>query len=464
MRAAAIAHASQRIAQALELKQLVHEMRLLRATILHLLLREESAEQASEGGGGMAGRVVELARLNEGLDFAISDAIEHFVNERERLIGEASEREAALARESNERKSEFLAVLSHELRNPLAPIHNALYILECTEPGSEQSTHARDVIRRQVVHLTRLVDDLLDTTRISRGKIALSRERCDLREVVRSTCDDHRTTFERRRLALRLDVPAAPVWIDGDPIRIAQVVSNLLQNAAKFTRPPGGVSVAVRSSERRAALHVSDEGAGMEPSMLERIFEPFVQGPQGIAPEDGGLGLGLALVKALVQLHGGSVAARSGGAGRGSEFIVELPVAAAPAPPKRQQERRSLAGPSRLVLIIEDNIDAADTLAQVLELRGHRARVAYDGMSGMALARELKPDAILCDVGLPDVDGYEVAHTLRSNGDLPSTRLIALTGYAQQADRARAKGAGFDAHLPKPLPLEELTALLSRDA
>jgi signal transduction histidine kinase len=320
--------------------------------------------------------VTELARLNTGLDYAITDAVEYFVEVRERRLLDTN-REAQLAREADQRKSEFLAVLSHELRNPLAPIHNALHILGRTAPGSEQGQRARDVIHRQVVHLTRLVDDLLDSTRISRGKMELHRERFDLREVVRDTSDDHRAIFEQRAVALRLEVPAGPVWIDGDPTRISQVLGNLLQNAAKFTRAAGSVSIAIHTSEGRAALHVRDDGAGMEKAVIERAFEPFVQGPQGSARQAGGLGLGLTLVKGLVELHGGSVSAHSGGAGTGSEFVVDLPLA--PVPPIRGALTRA---PPRLVLIIEDNVDAAETLAEVLAFYGHHPRIAHDGTSG----------------------------------------------------------------------------------
>ncbi len=462
MRAAAVAHAAARLDQAFQVSQLIHEVRLLRVTLLRLLLAAESRQQEREGGLGVEDRVIELARLNTGLDYAITDAVEHFVAERERRLLDAANREAKLERESSQRKSEFLAVLSHELRNPLAPVHNALHVLDRAAPGSEQAQHARDVIHRQLAHLTRLVDDLLDSTRISRGKIELQRERFDLRDVVRGTSDDHRAIFERRGLALRLEIPAGPVWIDGDPTRMSQVLGNLLQNAAKFTPAGGSVSVAIHARNGRAALHVRDEGAGMEPAVLERVFEPFVQGPQGSARQTGGLGLGLALVKGLVELHGGSVSAHSGGPGSGSEFVVDLPLADPPS--ARPPAHGSPRAPPRLVLIIEDNVDAAETLAQALAIEGHHPRIAHDGRSGIALALELKPDVVLCDLGLPDIDGYEVARALRSNGNLPRTRLVALSGYAQPEDRQRAKSAGFDAHLPKPAPMSELNDILAGNA
>ena len=302
------------------------------------------------------------------------------------------------------------------------------------------------------------MDDLLDISRIEHGKIALHRERFDLRDVVRSTCDDHRALVEQRGQTLRLEVVAGPVWIDGDPTRIAQVVSNLLHNASKFTPAGGTLSIAIEVKNRRAVLHVWDDGVGMEQAEVEAVFEPFMQGEQDSARQKGGLGLGLALVKGLVELHGGSVSARSGGANCGSEFTVELPLAP-PSPDTPRQE--SAASPSRLVLIIEDNVDMGDTLAQVLELNGHRVRVARDGKSGIALALELQPDVIFCDIGLPDMDGYEVARELRKSGRLPSTRLVALSGYAQHEDRNRSKEAGFDAHIAKPPTFEELNKVLA---
>ena len=389
MRFAAVAHADQRLEHGFQLKQLIHEIRLLRATILRLLLNAEALEDTGDT-AAIAARVIALARLNTGLDMAVADVVEHFTAERERRIQKLADREIEQARQSDARKTAFLAVLSHELRNPLAPILHGLHIFERAEPGSEQSLRARDVIRRQTRHLTRLVDDLLDLTRISHGKIQLHRERFDLRDVVRATCDDHRSLVEQRDLVLRLEVAAGPVWIDGDPTRIAQVLSNLLQNAAKFSAVGGTIHVLVAVNDHRVSLHVRDDGIGIEQAVIERIFEPFEQAQQRTARQQSGLGLGLALVKGLTELHGGSVSAHSAGPGRGSEFVVELPVAL---PSGAKTVAETAPSPSRLVLIIEDNIDNGDTLAQVLEFGGHRTRVARTGKSGIALAQELKPDS-----------------------------------------------------------------------
>jgi signal transduction histidine kinase len=369
-------------------------------------------------------------------------------SERERLL-ESLRLSKDQLEDADRRKNEFLAVLSHELRNPLSPIRNSIYLLERAAPGSEQAVRAREVLRRQTEHLTRIVDDLLDVTRISRGKIDLQRKRLDLREIVRRTCDDRRSEFEGSGVVLRVEHHAGPLWVDADPTRIAQIVGNLLHNAVKFTPAGGTVAVGMRARQGRGELSVRDDGIGMEPSQVERMFEPFAQADHGIARSSGGLGLGLALVKGLVELHGGSVYARSEGLGRGAEFVVSLPLTAAEA----AAEARPGAAPpalARLVLVIEDNVDAGQTLAEILEMQGHRVRVARDGRSGVALARELRPDVVLCDIGLPDLDGYEVARSLRADDALRGTRLVALSGYAQPEDRERARQAGFDAHVAKP--------------
>ncbi|OFX21677.1 MAG: hypothetical protein A2V77_14495 [Anaeromyxobacter sp. RBG_16_69_14] len=363
---------------------------------------------------------------------------------------------------ADRRKSEFLAVLSHELRNPLAPICNGLNLLDHAPPGSEQAARAKAVIGRQVGHLTTLVDDLLDVTRISRGKINLDRARVDARDVVRRTCEDHRAVFDRRGVALRIDLPAGPVWIDADATRISQVLGNLLQNAVKFTPAHGSTAVAVAAVNGRAEIRVRDDGIGIDPELLGRVFEPFTQSECGLARTQGGLGLGLALVRGLVELHGGSVGAVSEGANRGSEFVVRLPLAASPEEVHVRAPRRRVAR-ARCVLVVEDFLDSGQALADVLALGGHRVHVATDGRAGIAKALEVKPDVVLCDIGLPDLDGYQVARALRAEASLRSTYLVALSGYAQAEDVRRSLDAGFDAHLGKPAPLDQLHALLASE-
>ena len=362
-------------------------------------------------------------------------------------------------READRRKSQFLAVLSHELRNPLAPIRNSLFLLGRAAPGSDEAERARQVIDRQTQHLTRLVDDLLDMTRISHGKIELHRKPLDLGEVVRRTCDDHRSLLEQRGVGLVLE-ELGPVWVDADETRIAQVIGNLLQNALKFTPRGGTTAVTVGIDRGEATVRVRDSGTGIEPGQVHRMFEPFAQADSSLAHPHGGLGLGLALAKGLMELHGGSVVGRSEGLGRGSEFTIRLPQGA-PRAAATAARRPAPAPAGQLVLLIEDNADAAQTLAEVLDVSGYRVHVALDGRTGIACARKLVPDVVLCDIGLPDLDGYEVARTLRSDASLRSARLIALTGYAQPEDCARAMEAGFDAHLAKPASIDELQDLIA---
>jgi signal transduction histidine kinase/CheY-like chemotaxis protein len=383
------------------------------------------------------------------------------VAERERLMESLRESKRQLE-DTDRRKDEFLATLSHELRNPLAPIRNSIHVLERAEPGSERAVRSKEVLRRQTEHLTRLVDDLLDVTRVSRGKIELQRQRVDLREIVRKASDDLGSEFVREGVVLRVASGAGPVWVDADATRLAQVVGNLLQNAVKFT-PAGGavdVAVAVAPTGDVASLRVRDEGIGMAPGEVERMFEPFAQADHAPGRGKGGLGLGLALVRALVELHGGTVRGRSDGLGRGSEFVVTLPRAVAE--PAAARPGGSAAGRARrVVLVIEDNPDVGRSVADLLELDGHCVRVARDGRGGLALAHELRPDVVLCDIGLPDLDGYEVARALRRDEGLRRTRLVALSGFAQEEDRRRAREAGFDAHVAKPPDPEELASLVA---
>jgi signal transduction histidine kinase/CheY-like chemotaxis protein len=367
-------------------------------------------------------------------------------------------RAAAELRESDRRKSAFLAVLSHELRNPLGPIANAIRLLERVPPGSEQAMRARAVIERQTAQLTRLVDDLLDLTRIERGKVELKPEVVDLREIVRRTCDDYRDTFEQRGVELHVTAPARAVTVRGDSARLTQVMGNMLSNAVKYTLSGGTVTVVVGQAAGRAEFRVRDTGIGVASEQLDHVFEPFAQVDQGLARTAGGLGLGLSLVKGLVEMHGGTVAGASAGPGRGAEFVVTLPLAAPAANSPRAEVRKP---PSRSIVIIEDNADGAATLAELLALDGHQVEVANDGRSGMELVRRVRPHIVFCDIGLPDLSGYEVARALRGDEALRATRLVALSGYAQPEDRERSREAGFDAHLAKPIGIDEVNAVLA---
>jgi PAS domain S-box-containing protein len=367
-------------------------------------------------------------------------------------------------RQTDRQKAEFLAVLSHELRNPLAPIRNSLHLLERAPPGSDLAGRAREVLNRQTEHLTRLVDDLLDVTRISRGKVELQCSRVDLRDVVHDTAEDLRAVFDARGVSLCVELAAGDVTVHGDPVRLSQVLANLLNNAAKFTPAGGTVTVGLSAQHGAAVLSVRDTGEGMEPDEIERMFQPFAQARQGIARTRGGLGLGLALVKGFVEMHGGTVRATSRGPGQGTVFEVTLPLARSAGGAAADDERETVSKPACDVLIIEDNADAADSLADLLAVLGHRVQVATDGRGGLALARARRPDVILCDIGLPDISGYEVARAVRSEPALANARLVALTGHAQPEDRERAEQAGFDVHLPKPPRLDVLERLLAQAA
>jgi PAS domain S-box-containing protein len=365
-------------------------------------------------------------------------------------------------READRAKNEFLAVLSHELRNPLAPIKNSLYVLDRASPEGQQARRARAVVSRQVDQLSRLVDDLLDVTRMARHKLTLQRSQLELGQLVRRTLEDYQPTFEAAGVSLELETDDSPVHVDADAQRVAQVVGNLLHNAAKFT-PEGGrviVTVAADAAAGRAVMSVADTGKGLTPEMSARVFEPFVQVADALERSEGGLGLGLALVKGVVELHGGDVSVTSAGPGHGSRFVVRLPLDSRE-PVAVERRATATRGRHRRVLVIEDNVDAADSLRDVLEIQGHEVAVAYDGVAGIARAREFRPEIVICDIGLPGMDGYEVARAFRADGALRSARLVALSGYALAEDLQRATEAGFERHLTKPPSFEKLAAVLA---
>jgi PAS domain S-box-containing protein len=361
-------------------------------------------------------------------------------------------------READRRKSEFIAVLSHELRNPLAAIRTTLYVLEHGTPGSEAVINGREVIDRQVGHVVRMVDDLLDVTRISRNKVELQKRPLDLSQVVRETIQDNRSHLELGGVRLELKVPNPPVMVNADGARISQVVTNLLSNAIKFSAPGGSVTVSVSAdpTSSRAILQVSDAGAGIDATLIERLFEPFMQGDDTLDRNSGGLGLGLSLVKGLVELHGGEVQAYSAGRDQGAEFTVRLPLQAAMELEAKVVRPQSPPQPGRRVLIVDDDRDVADGLRAALELHAHRVAVAHNGPEALAAARLFKPDIVFCDIGLPGMNGYDVARAFRADGSFRSTVLVALSGYAQSEDLAKASAAGFDQHLAKPPNIEKI--------
>jgi PAS domain S-box-containing protein len=362
-------------------------------------------------------------------------------------------------RRADERKSEFLAMLSHELRNPLAPIASSIFVLEHSAPGSEHVRRAQAIIKRQVEQVTRLVDDLLDATRIARGKIELEREHLDLVDLVQRTVADHHDIFENNGIGLDLSVARHPIWLSGDATRLAQILGNLLGNAAKFTERGGRVCIDLSEGDDVAVLQVRDDGIGIVPDVLSLIFEPFEQAAQGLDRRRSGLGLGLAVAKGLVELHHGNIEAASEGLGRGARFTIRLPTTAGPA--VGIAPLAAAASARHRVLVIEDNADSAEALQAVLELGGHEVRVASSGPEGIRIAHDLRPQVVLCDIGLPDMDGYAVANAFRTDSELRSTFLIALTAYARPEDVARATAAGFHRHLAKPVSPERLMELIS---
>lgn len=360
-------------------------------------------------------------------------------------------------REVDRQRSEFLALLSHELRNPLAVIGSAVHCIDRTALLDDQVRRAVSVIDRQSRHLSRLVDDLLDITRVRCGKIDLQRTAVDLVSLVRATVDDHRDLLANRVVNVKL--PETGAWTNGDATRLAQVLSNLLSNAAKFTPTGGTIVVSLTVAQNRAVLEVADTGVGIDAASLLQLFVPFVQADRSLDRSRQGLGLGLALAKTLVEMHGGAIRADSAGPGQGASFTIVLPLDAC-SQAETQPVPRSASIP-RNVLIIEDDEDAAEWLSLALAFWGHRTTISFDGATGVAKARELKPDVILCDLGLPGaLDGYAVARTLQGDAALANVYRVALSGFTQPEDQARARAAGFDAHVSKPPDLDELALLL----
>jgi signal transduction histidine kinase/DNA-binding response OmpR family regulator len=366
-------------------------------------------------------------------------------------------------REHDRRKDHFLAMLGHELRNPLAPIRNAVEILRRHEVAESDATlgttQARDMIERQVTHMTRLIDDLLDVSRIANGKIRLRKERCDLTSIVLSTVEDYRTVIEQSGLELIVDVSAQSLWTAGDPTRLSQILGNLIHNAHKFTDEAGHILVGLRADRdgRSAILTVRDTGIGMDRETLRSIFDAFSQADRSLDRSRGGLGLGLALVKGLVELHGGTVCVSSEGLGRGTEFRVQLFLDKSPEPAATKSTRAPSQGKACRVLVIEDNIDGAESMRMLLKHLGHDVRIAHSGPAGVVAATDWLPEVVLCDIGLPGgMDGYAVARALRENSNFDGLLLIALTGYGRDEDQQRAKEAGFDFHMTKPVDFNAL--------
>jgi signal transduction histidine kinase/ActR/RegA family two-component response regulator len=367
-------------------------------------------------------------------------------------------------READRRKDEFLGMLAHELRNPLGPIYNATHLLKLFGPPDPRLSDLRDIIDRQAKHMGRLIDDLLDATRLAHGKILLRKERCDLSKIVRQTVEDYRALLEASCLRLELETPSQPVWVEGDPTRLVQAIGNLLHNAHKFTNPGGVIIIRLRAEadDRGAVISVKDTGIGIEPKMLACVFDVFRQADQGLDRSRGGLGLGLALVKGLIQLHGGEVSVVSHGLGKGAEFSIRLPIKDAhdhngsPAVSLDIPDARKYR-----ILMIEDNRDAAESARQLLLYEGHDVQTVTSPFAGLEAAHCFRPQIIFCDIGLPGMDGYQIVRTIRQDPELASAYVIALTGYGRTEDQQRAFEAGFDLHLIKPIDYTNLCKALA---
>ena len=448
-------HADQRWQTGWSLAEVVRDYRILRLVVLDYL--DESLDRHL--------RLAEIQAVGLALDEAIEVSVGRYVRNREEEFRglEAGVRSHATAlRDADRRKNEFVATLAHELRNPLAPLRNALEILRLSGDTPEAVGRVREVMSRQVEQMTRLVEDLLDVARIAEGKLALRTEPLDLRPAIDDAVQMNAPLVEARRHRLAVHLPPDPLWVTGDRARLVQVFVNLLNNAAKYTDAGGAITVAAAREGTKAVVRVSDTGTGIAADKLPHVFDLYTQLDVGADRPQGGLGIGLTLVRRLVELHGGTIAAVSPGAGRGSEFTVRLPAADAPAAAGAGREHpAAAAGPGRHILIVEDNRDGRESLAMLLELVGHRVAVAEDGPRGVEAALAVRPDVVLIDIGLPGLDGYGVATRVRAELG-GGVLLVALTGHGQPDDRRLATEAGFDAHLTKPVGLTELQALLAR--
>lgn len=384
----------------------------------------------------------------------------HDVTERKRAE-EALRKSEEKLREADRRKDEFLATLAHELRNPLAPVRHALAILKRHGNDGDLADKARATLERQIAHMVRLVDDLLDVSRINSGRLELRREWTDLREVVQHSAEASRPSFEERRLRFELSLPEAPVWVEADPIRLTQVFGNLLHNAAKYTDPGGRIRLSMERDSDEVVVRITDTGIGIPREKLSRVFELFTQLDDSLEKSAGGLGIGLSLVKRLVEKHGGTVAVDSAGPGQGSEFVCRLP-----APPHvAEVPAGEVAAPvtsasPRKILVADDNRDIAESLALLLKVEGHETRCVHNGRQAVEEAARFQPHVVILDIGMPGLNGLDACRAIRSAAGGQAMLIVALTGWGQNDDRQKTRDAGFDAHLVKPVDADELYRLL----
>jgi PAS domain S-box-containing protein len=366
--------------------------------------------------------------------------------------------------ESDRRKDEFLAILAHELRNPLAPIRYAVKVLDLKGPATAESQWAAELIERQTQHMARLIDDLLDINRISRNTLELRREVVELSSVVSAAIETVRPLIERDGHEIRVDVPSPPIHLNGDPIRLAQVFSNLLNNAAKYSkteRGGGHISLTARLEGQTVAIAVKDDGIGIAAPMLPRVFEMFAQAGKSTGQSEGGLGIGLALARRLVEMHGGTIEARSEGLGKGSQFTVRLPVVATPRLDTHTDTKSVANGSKRRILIADDNPDVVESFEVMLEMLGHDVETAFDGLEALEKAEQFRPEVIVLDVGMPKLDGYETARRIRQKAWGRDVTLIAVTGWGNEKDKHQSAEAGFDIHLVKPIDANSILKSLN---
>jgi signal transduction histidine kinase/ActR/RegA family two-component response regulator len=454
------------------LPEVVRDYQILRLVILDYL--EQTLGRAPSSRAVMA--------IGLALDEAISASVTMYVNSRDehqrRLEEERAERDkeiheqlrqrAEMLKEVDRRKNEFMTVLGHEMRNPLAPLWHASSLLDGALPGDAHLREIRDIVKRQVQQLTRLADDLLDISRIAQNKIELRKEAVNLADTVTQAVEAS-TPYMRARLHhMEVTFTPEPLWVDADGSRLIQILGNLLNNAAKYTEPGGRISLVVERNGQDAVIRIRDTGIGIPPTLLPHIFELFTQGEWSADRSQGGMGIGLALVRRLVELHGGTIEASSDGIGQGSEFTIRLPLITAEiAGLGKNQHRdnlpsRAFAGAApRRILVVDDNVDATTTLRMLLAVEHHEVRVAHDGLTALQVAQEFQPDVVLLDIELPMMDGYEVAQRLRQSPSPKKAVIVALTGYGQDEDRRRSAEAGFDFHLVKPVSLETLRSALA---
>lgn len=413
-------------------------------------------------GDRLLGTLSFASRIKDEFDpdeVAFMEILCHYVTvayERLRLLNEL--------KEADGRKDEFLATLAHELRNPLAPVRSAVQVLRLKGGDQPEVRWSRDVIERQVDHLTRLIDDLMDISRITRNKLELRKQRLELTQVIKGAVESSRPVIEQCGHELLVDLPSEPIYLDGDLVRLAQVFLNLLNNAAKYTEREGRIWLSAARQGDDVVVRVKDNGIGIPPQKLNRLFEMFFQVDRTLERSQGGLGIGLSLVRRLVELHGGKVEAYSEGAGKGSEFIVRLPMILEKVKPEQSRESSGVGDfkpSSRRIIIVDDNHDSADALAMLLRLYGYEADTAYDGLEGVEAAEQLRPNAVLLDIGMPRLNGYDACRRIREKPWGKGLVLIAMTGWGQEEDRRRTTEAGFDAHIVKPVDPTDLIKLLA---